>query len=111
MRQKIIITALVLIVIIIASIAICISCASLKDEAKIQAIDFAQRYVSFDIERHNHDLQVINNDNYYRVTGIIKNQFDLSHYQLNALLELRKSEKLWILHTLSIDGITLYDRD
>lgn len=112
MKRKAIIAILVLVTIIIALVAVCALSVSLEDEAKIQALDFAQRYVRFDIHRHNHDLQVSNFDeNYYLVTGTIKNQADLSHLYMTAILELRKTEKLWLLDTLVIDGVTLYYRD
>ena len=109
MRRKAIIAALAVIIVIVSVVAVCALSVSLEDEAKIQAIDFAQQYIRFDIHRHNHDLQVITDDEiHYTVTGIIKNQVDLTHLYMIAILELRKTEKLWILDTLIIDDITLY---
>jgi len=109
MKRKAIIAVLAIIVIIIAIVAVCTLSISLEDEAKAQAIDFAQQYVGFDIHRHNYDLQVVTDDEiHYTVTGIIKKQIDLTHLYMIAILELRKTEKLWILNTLIIDGITLY---
>lgn len=109
MRRKLIITASVLIVIIIAIVAVCASFVSLEDEAKIQAVDFAQQYVGFDIHRHDHDLGVTTSDEiHYTVTGTIKRQSDLTHLSMIAILELRKAEKLWILDTLVINNVSLY---
>lgn len=112
MKRKVIIAILVSVVIIIALVAVCTLSISLEDEAKAQAVDFAQRYVRFDIHRHNHDLQVSTFDeNYYLVIGTIKKQTDLTHLYMTAILELRETEKLWLLDTLVIDSVTLYSRD
>jgi len=109
MRRKAIIAVLAVIIVIVSVVAVCALSVSLEDEAKVQAIDFAQQYIKFDIHHHNHDLQVITDDKiHYTVTGIIKKQTDLTHLYMVAILELRKTEKLWILDTLIIDNITLY---
>ncbi|ACB86491.1 hypothetical protein [Natranaerobius thermophilus] len=78
--------------------------------AILQAVDFAEEAIGYDMS-YDHDDLVVNeiHEDYYQVNGKISRVHDNKHFRMQSQVEFLEDKDKWRLRYLNIDGDVVHD--